>query len=361
VINLDTSNIANLASYKRIHLYGASNTGRMCLRALREAGFEPVGFIDDTEFKIGKPFEGLPTISGDQFLAGHAAGPDVAVVISTTYAKVVLERLTRGAPNLGLFIMFDMAFKRSPQQRLEKHLAFSGRLRDLDPTGLDPDSVVVLAGIEAYLATGDSMHLFRVATADECYFTPEVLRHLKGKRLNILDAGAHDGDLIRVLRKFDLDVATWHCFEPDPGNIAKLLANRETLGLSDVMTSHAFGLWDSETVLRFKLHDGGTNSKIVLDGEADFSIPVKTIDATLAGHDINFVKMDIEGAELNALRGGLTTLRAHRPVLAISIYHSVEDYFDIFEFLRQNLEGYRFQIKQHAVTQSETVLYGFPD
>jgi FkbM family methyltransferase len=258
-------------------------------------------------------------------------------------------------------MMFDMAFKRNPQQRLEKHVAFSARLRELDPTGLDADSVGVLEGIAGYLATGDSMHLFRVAAADECYFTPEVLRHLAGLRLNILDAGAHDGDLIRVLRKFDLDVATWHCFEPDPSNISKLHANRDMLGLGDVMTCHPFGLWDTETVLRFQLHDGGTNSKIVLDGEADFSIPVKTIDATLAGCDVNFVKMDIEGAELNALRGGLATLRKHRPVLAISIYHSVDDYFSIFTFLREHLEGYRFQIKQHAVTPSETVLYGFPD
>ena len=76
--------------------------------------------------------------------------------------------------------------------------------------------------------------------------------------------------------------------------------------------------------------------------------------------DIDFLKMDIEGAELPALIGGRELLLRSRPILAISVYHSFDDVTDIPMYLHDLLTDYKFFIRHHSFTLGETVLYGLP-
>lgn len=71
--------------------------------------------------------------------------------------------------------------------------------------------------------------------------------------------------------------------------------------------------------------------------------------------------MDIEGAELHALRGGITTIQRDRPILAISLYHSPHDVVDIPVYLMDELEHYIFMVRHHSFVGSETVLYAIPE
>ena len=75
----------------------------------------------------------------------------------------------------------------------------------------------------------------------------------------------------------------------------------------------------------------------------------------------DFIKMDIEGAELSALNGGIKTIKKCRPQLAISIYHSSEDFVNIPLYLKENLENYKFRLGHYSPNLSETVLYAIPD
>ena len=70
--------------------------------------------------------------------------------------------------------------------------------------------------------------------------------------------------------------------------------------------------------------------------------------------------MDIEGSELAALRGGINIIKRERPILAISIYHSIKDYWEIPKFLMQELEKYKYYVRHHALICNETVLYAIP-
>src|SRR6266851_4949964 len=72
---------------------------------------------------------------------------------------------------------------------------------------------------------------------------------------------------------------------------------------------------------------------------------------------VDFIKMDIEGGELAALRGARRTLAAFRPKLAISVYHRVEDFFAIPQFLTELDLGYRLHLEHYSMIQWETVLY----
>lgn len=72
---------------------------------------------------------------------------------------------------------------------------------------------------------------------------------------------------------------------------------------------------------------------------------------------VDFVKMDIEGSELAALRGAETTLRRFRPTLAVSVYHNLSDFWTIPSYL-ENLDlGYKFYLRHFTIHAEETVLF----
>lgn len=64
---------------------------------------------------------------------------------------------------------------------------------------------------------------------------------------------------------------------------------------------------------------------------------------------------------LSALKGGIKTIEKYRPQLAISIYHSSEDFVNIPLYLKENLEHYKFRLGHYSPGLSETVLYAIPD
>jgi len=77
---------------------------------------------------------------------------------------------------------------------------------------------------------------------------------------------------------------------------------------------------------------------------------------------IDFIKMDVEGCELPALKGAQNTITNHRPQLAICIYHSYNELFDIPIYLNNLLQGYKFEIYHYSLNSiCESVLYGIPD
>ncbi len=93
-------------------------------------------------------------------------------------------------------------------------------------------------------------------------------------------------------------------------------------------------------------------------------IPTISIDELCEENNIkkvDFIKMDIEGAEMNALRGGGSIVKKHRPQLAISIYHSDSDFINIPIYLSQILENYTFRLGHYSYDRYETLLYAIPN
>jgi hypothetical protein len=89
-----------------------------------------------------------------------------------------------------------------------------------------------------------------------------------------------------------------------------------------------------------------------------------TIDHVAAKYGldrVDFIKMDIEGAEQAALEGGLATIRKHRPKLAISIYHNMEQFVAVAKFLAGLDLGYRFFLDHATIHNEETVLFATAD
>lgn len=170
-----------------------------------------------------------------------------------------------------------------------------------------------------------------------------------------VDCGAYDGDsamdFIRALRRrgymtYDEIISC----EPDPDNYARLKARN-----LERHTCIQSGVSDKCGVLHFA--KGDTSSRCTEDG--DLSVEVDTIDNIMAENagKVTMIKMDIEGAELNALHGAEETIRKHKPLLAVCVYHKREDLLTIPQYVESIVPDYKVYLRAYERTATELVLY----
>jgi hypothetical protein len=75
---------------------------------------------------------------------------------------------------------------------------------------------------------------------------------------------------------------------------------------------------------------------------------------------VDFIKLDVEGAELDVLKGAREVLKRDRPQLAVCIYHKKEDLFRIPLFLSGVLKNYKYRLGHYSSTFWDTVWYAIP-
>ena len=122
------------------------------------------------------------------------------------------------------------------------------------------------------------------------------------------------------------------------------------------------------TVLYHVVGSDDVSSKQVVNNEGEFIeclVKLKytgrfVIDDVVGKDNVTFIKMDIEGSELEALRGASKTIQEHSPKLAISVYHKPEDIIDIPLFISEINSGYKFYLRHYTNWSVDTVLYAIP-
>jgi len=106
----------------------------------------------------------------------------------------------------------------------------------------------------------------------------------------------------------------------------------------------------------------GPGTRVLPTSSDPKALKVQTlkIDDLVASGDfprIDFIKMDIEGAELEALKGGESVLRQFKPKLAITVYHDFKDFWTIPQYLDSLGLGYRFYLRHFTIHAEETILF----
>jgi FkbM family methyltransferase len=144
-----------------------------------------------------------------------------------------------------------------------------------------------------------------------------------------------------------------YAFEPDKKNMMTCRNKVNDFKECDVKLFEA-GLWSCNDTLNFNLYGGG-GSCIAESG--NMKVPVISLDDVIEEDGATFIKMDIEGAELEALNGSIKTIKRFRPKLAISIYHKPEDIIDIPEFIMDLNQGYKLFIRHYTNWTVDTILY----
>lgn len=142
-----------------------------------------------------------------------------------------------------------------------------------------------------------------------------------------------------------------YAFEPDAENYLRC---RDILsGKTDErFVFYNMGLSDREAEYRF--HRAKDSSCFTESGEE--IVRVTAIDEIIK-EPVTFLKLDIEGAELSAIKGAEKTIRRDKPKCAVSIYHKPEDIWEIPALLLEYNPDYRLFIRHYTLLQYETVLY----
>lgn len=162
----------------------------------------------------------------------------------------------------------------------------------------------------------------------------------------ILDVGANIGGFAVPFSKFARKV---HAFEPIPETADQLEYNLAQNSATNVVV-HRVGLSDTSGVLYpHRAHDAGSTSLGEAQGSGDTeTVPVTTLDECFGDTKISFIKIDVEGMEVKALRGGTRLISASRPVVFFEIQKENMDSYDTsFADLARLFPRYEFYFNLH--------------
>lgn len=173
-----------------------------------------------------------------------------------------------------------------------------------------------------------------------------------------MDIGASWGDTLEAIKKFsDNTFKKVYCLEPDSTSFIKLKQNAKPYGDRVILLNE--GAWDKTERLNF-IEDADHGASKVIEGciRSPKFVLVDKIDNIVNKNDnIVHIKMDIEGAEYNAIVGASETIKRNKPILAICIYHRNEDLIEIPKLIKEIVPEYRFYLRHHNISGTETVVY----
>lgn len=147
-------------------------------------------------------------------------------------------------------------------------------------------------------------------------------------------------------------------FEPDPVGFVEASDKLQNLELNNIELL-PLGLWKGKDTLHFKSIGQGS---FVTQGPQENTIACEmtSVDDFVKENGVervDFLKLDVEGSEFNAIRGAIKTIVQHKPKLAISIYHLPQDIYVLPKLIKQIGPEYKFYMGHHQPCLHETILY----
>jgi FkbM family methyltransferase len=167
------------------------------------------------------------------------------------------------------------------------------------------------------------------------------------------DIGGFDGDTTLIFSNHFPNYKKIYFFEPSTINLKKAKKNLckfeniefYNIGLSDKIGKESF------------IDNVGSASCVNVNGEIE--ILLNTFD-NLIEEKVDFIKMDIEGYEMSALKGCQQQISRYTPILALAIYHNSSDFWKIPELVLSYNSNYKLYIRHYTEGWSETVMYFIP-
>ena len=173
-----------------------------------------------------------------------------------------------------------------------------------------------------------------------------------------IDAGCYDGETsVEFTRWCSNNYEKIYAFEPSESLLNLCKRNFLNAGISAVELVDKV-CWSKAGSVNF-----ATGNQLEVFGAAHVQatsgveLRTESIDNLLDGKQATFIKMDIEGSELEALKGAQKTIKKWRPKLAISIYHKHDDIIELPAYLLSLIEDYQLYIRHYSSDVWETVLY----
>lgn len=303
-------------SNKPVLLYGMGNGADKIIKVLDGKGIKISGVFASDGFVRKKTFHGFNILSYSQ---AKEIFPDMTVLAAFGSSRPeVLSNFKRIASQQEFYAP-DVPVCGNTLFDIEYYQKNQTEFTELEDILFDDVSKTTLRCIVKSKLTGDINSLFDCETDEREPF--EGFFKLSGNE-SYLDLGAYRGDTVS---EFVSTVDSYNkiiAVEPDKKTFGKL---KDFLCSVD-KASAVNACVSDETGERAFCFDGSRGSKVSENGE---KIKCVTVDFITAGMDCTYIKMDIEGEEIKALKGAENTIRNLKPKLKIACYHRSEDIIEI--------------------------------
>lgn len=332
-----------------IVLYGMGDGAEKIKNALDAKGIPPVADImASDQFVRGQSFLGyrVKTLAEIEETYPDYKGFVILVCFGTQipevmeHIKQISEKHELYAPNVPVAGegLFDLDYAREHRDELEK-------VYDLLADG---QSKKVFENVIRYKLSGDLSLLSEVETPSEEKF--DLLNI--GTEEIYADLGAYDGDtVIEFLNETSLQFTKIYAMEPDSKNYRKMKRRLYMIG-SAILEAYNCGAWDEDTSVIFDLRSGRSSRAVpdknaVLNPARFREVKMMKVDTMLRGQPVTYLKMDVEGAEEQALNGARETIANFSPKMNIALYHRNEDMFKIPLLVNSMQKKYKLYMRHH--------------
>ena len=323
-------------------IFGAGVAAKLVTNQLVAKGLEIFGYaVDEKYYKPNQSYLGRPVFNFEELVAQ-----------GKKYIFYLALGTKQGADNSALKkrvnkFLNDMRIVKDPflfskMEAISREFIYENQAAFEETYNLleDEQSRKTMCAYLKTHVTEDGTNIADVLVPDE-YFNELTREYVYG---GYVDCGAFDGDTITDFITFTHgNYSKIFAIEPDKQNFAKLKKHILENGYKNVELFNC-GVWNKKDVLHFE-ERGDVGSNISESG--NITVEVDAIDNMVGNCPISFIKMDVEGAELNALKGAVKTLEKFKPVLALSVYHRKEDLITIPQFIKTIYKDCKFYLRKH--------------
>ena len=183
---------------------------------------------------------------------------------------------------------------------------------------------------------------------EEQYFDKDLIPKIDN--ISFIDAGSYVGDTLPTIIKNFPNFNKIYCIEPNDLHLS--IAKKNFAQYENIEFIHC-GLGKEKILTK---GDNKNTNNCAHDYQAS---NINTID-NLINEKVDFIKMDIEGAEQDAIQGAQNIIQKYTPILAICIYHKAEDWYKVPEEVLKINSKYKVYIRHYMEGIFETVMYFIP-
>lgn len=354
----------------RIVLFGAGGLGRRTLAGLERAGIRPLALADNNTALWGTEIGGIAVLSPEDAAQQYASSAVFVISIWGADSPHRYEHSFEQLRLLGCDRISPIAWLswRHPAQLLphyaldlpSKVIAESQAVEDCLALLRDTDSRREYVSQIRWRLGGDPGCLS--SPVQEAQYLISDIAQTRDDEV-VIDCGAYDGDTLRSwLSTRGPTFSTYFAMEPDPDSRQRLEASvralpddvAERVRVLPYATSNRTGPLTFAATGLPSAALGGAGG-ITVDG-----IRIDDLGSEFADAAPTFIKMDIEGAELDALEGAAHTIRSFQPMLAIAAYHSQNHIWRIPLATAALTSESEFFIRPHNEQAWDTIFYCVP-
>lgn len=349
----------------RLVLFGAGTWGRRSAVALRQAGIRPLAFCDNDVRRWGSIVVDLPVLSPAEAAARFGSNSLFAITIwnaAHSYKDTDLQLRALGCERVVPLSSLTWRFADDflPFFCLDRpHKVYSELPVVLQGARLWEDSESRREYLEQVLWRARGSWEFSRPVDSGQYFTKDLFEIASNEV--VVDCGAYEGDTLREFLSLSAGrFREFFAIEPDPQSFSRL--SRYVSSLPFDIRARIRALQSAvgavEGPIRFDAV-GRPDSRESIDGAV--TVPSAPLDNLLRkAMGITLLKMDIEGAEIEALEGARSTISRDRPILAVCVYHRQSDLWRAPAVMHAVAPDHALFLKRHRPDGWETVAYAIP-